>query len=74
MKYLILALGFTLAAGTVRAGSVILDFSGQSGSASANVQIDFTGCALSARFKLVTNITGNGGAALGTLTLNNQFQ
>ncbi|MDQ2947972.1 MAG: lamin tail domain-containing protein [Acidobacteriota bacterium] len=44
------------------------------GSAMANIQIDFTGCPLNARFRLVTNITGNGGAAIGTLTLNNQFQ
>jgi hypothetical protein len=44
------------------------------GSGMANVQINFSGCAPNVRFKLVTNITGNGGAAVATLTLNNQFQ
>ncbi len=44
------------------------------GSSMANVQISFAGCRLNARFKLVTNITGNGGAAVATLTLNHQFQ
>jgi hypothetical protein len=45
-----------------------------SGTGSGTITIDFTGCAATARFKLVSPFSANGGTAGGVLTLFNLFQ
>jgi hypothetical protein len=44
------------------------------GNASIPVTIDFTGCAATARFRLVTSESANSGTVSGSFTLNNQYQ
>ncbi len=44
------------------------------GSATANVTVNFSSCAVTARFRVDIGVSANGGAATGAITLFNQFQ